>query len=156
MQDRMKIHRMLILFVGVGMFIMLVITVIALRGMTAAFSGTTEGVKHISLEAQRVWRLEREITDISMVVHGFLTSGEAASRISYRQSKDAVRAMLAEMSSMDLSQRDMELLASVIRDFGILEKKTDRIFSLRDPAGADKRLAFNLMIEIDVMAVTAK
>jgi PAS domain S-box-containing protein len=145
----MKIHRMLILFVGVGMFIMLVITVIALRGMTAAFSGTTEGVKHISLEVQRVWRLEREITDISMVVHGFLTSGDAASRISYRQSKDAVRAMLAEMSSMDLSQRDMELLASVIRDFGILEKKTDRIFSLRDPAGADKRLAFNLMIEID-------
>lgn len=147
--ERMKIHRMLILFVGAGMFVMLVITVIALRGMTAAFSGTTEGVKRISLEVQKVWRLEREITDISMVVHEFLVSGDERARSAYLRSKDAVRAMLGDMSSMDLDQRDMELLASVIDDFGILEKKTDRIFSLRDPAGADRRLASNLMIEVD-------
>ncbi len=145
----MKIHRMLILFVGAGMFVMLVITVIALRGMTAAFSGTTEGVKHISLEVQKVWRIEREIADISMVVHDFLISGDDRARSSYLQSKDAVRSMLAEMSGMDLKQRDMELLASVIDDFGILERKTDRIFSLRDPVGADRRLATNLMIEVD-------
>lgn len=145
----MKIHKKLIVLVGVGMLLIMVITILSLQNITAVFSGTTRGVGHISLEVQRMWRIEKEMGSMSMYVHDFLAGGDGKYRGRYEASRAVARRMLNDMSTMDLGRKDMTLLASVVADFNELEKKTDRIFSLRDPLGADRTLAYNLMVEMD-------
>jgi PAS domain S-box-containing protein len=131
------------------MIILMVITGLALWNITSLFSLTTRELGHASREVQAMWSIDREVGRLSMYVHDFVASGDRSYQRRFETSRAAVRRMLNDLSSLNLSTTDMKLLASVISDFGVLEQKAGRAFSLRDPLGADRVLAYNLMIELD-------
>ncbi len=135
--------------VGLGMLLVLLITVSALNNITSVFSITTDGVGLIAGEVQRMWKIEKEISNMSMYMHDFIASGSGAYRTRFRDSQTKAQLMLNELGSMESGRKDMPLLASVMEDFSDLGKKSERIFYLGDPAGADRTRAFNLIIEMD-------
>lgn len=145
----MKIHRKLIVLVGIGLLFIMAVTVTSIQQVTAVFSRSINDVGHISAEVQRMWRIEEEIMRASMLVHRYIMEGEPRFKEAALASRAEARRRLAEMGGMDLGRRDMELLAKVMRDFNQFEKKTDRIFSLRSPAGTDRTLAVDLVLEMD-------
>lgn len=131
------------------MLFIMAVTATSIQQVTAVFSRSIKDVDHIAGEVQRMWRIEKEIMRASMLVHSYIMEGEPRFKEAAMSSRNEVRRLLAEMAGMDLSSRDMELLAVLTRDFNQFEKKTDRIFSLRSPAGADRTLAVNLALEMD-------
>lgn len=145
----MHIHRRLIIVVGLGMLLIMTIAVYALQNMAAVFSSTTRNVERLSLEVQRVWKIEKETTRMSMDVHDYVASGQEKYRSAYNASRASVLRMLDEIKARDLSPRYRELLASTSSDFAELNGRADRIFSLEDPAGRNRVLARGLMVEID-------
>lgn len=145
----MKIHKRLIVLVGLGMLLIVTITVFSLQNITFVFSHTMKGMERISRDVRRIWNIEKKIEGMSRAVHDFIESGEEAYRSSYETSRAAVQRMLDEMSSLDLSRHEMEVLASIMSDFHGMERKAGRIFALASPAGADRTLAMNLWREMD-------
>lgn len=135
--------------VGAGMLAVMAITGLALWRTTSVFTRTTKGMEHSSFEVQRIWKIDQELSRMSLTVHDFIVAGEPRFRSAAEESRVRVRALLAEMTGRDLAERDRALLDSLLSDFTIMEKKTDRIFSLTDPAGKDRMPAFSLMQEVD-------
>ena len=145
----MKIHRRLIALVGLGMLLVLSITVLSLQSITAVFSQTTKSVSTVSLKVQRLWKVEKDLAGMSMHVHDFIATGGDAERAAYEASRAAVRGTLDELAGMDLDKRDRAILESILDDFAALGKKASRIFSLSDPGGTQHMIAHNLMLEMD-------
>lgn len=145
----MKLHKKLIILVGIGTLLIMLVTLAFMRQMTAVFSRSAKDVEHISSEARSLWLIEKEISKISMYVHDYLVLGDPRYRDLAKASRELIGRLLAETAGLDLRQRDMELLGSILRDFNELERKTDRFFSLKNPMTSDKTIAYNIMIEID-------
>jgi PAS domain S-box-containing protein len=146
----MKIHRTLIVLVGIGMLLIILITVSSLGDITSAFSHTTRGMGQITSEFQRIWNIEKKVHDMALAVHHYVESGgEERYRQSYQVSQMTVHALLSEIGKLNSDRKETALLGSVAADLDRLEKKADRIFSLPSPAGRDKALASDLVIELD-------
>jgi PAS domain S-box-containing protein len=146
----MKIHRRLIVLVGIGMLLIITITVLSLRYITAAYSHTTRNMGQISSEFHRIWDVEKKMHDMSRAVHNYVESGgNDRHRQSYDASRNAVRQTLRDITKLKIDEKETAVISSVAADLGRLEKKAGRIFSLQAPAGQDKALAADLLIEQD-------
>ena len=145
----MKIHRRLIVLVGLGMLLILLITVLSLQDISGAFSRTTRELAQSSLEYEKIWDIEKSIADLSLALHNFVETGNEAYQRTYVAALTDVRQTLNDISSLDLNQKQTTLTASLIVDIQEMEKKADRILSLRSPAGKKRASAQNLLAELD-------
>ncbi len=145
----MKIHRRLITLVGLGMLLIIAITVFSLQSITTVFTSASKNVRMTSLKVQRMWTIEKNIDAMVLAVHDFVGSGRPGDRDAYQAARSSVQAALDELAAMQLTEQDMKVLASVMDDFRALEKKARRIFALPEPQGAQQVVARNLIIEMN-------
>lgn len=136
------------------MLLTMTITVLALLDITSSFSRTTAEIGQISSEFQRIWDIEKKISDMSLAVHNYLESGGSVRyRQAYEASRSEVHKALNELSTFNLDRKETNLINSVTGDLGQMEKKAGRIFYLRSPAGRDRTLAADLLTELDSLLV---
>jgi PAS domain S-box-containing protein len=145
----MKIHRRLIVLVGLGMLLILLITVLSLQYISGTFSRTTRELAQSSFEYEKIWDAEKSIADMSLALHDFVETGNEAYRKTYLAALREVRLTLNDISSLDLNEKEKTIIASMTVDLREMEKKADRILSLRSPAGENRALAENLLAGLD-------
>ncbi len=145
----MKIHRRLIVLVGVGILLILLITVLSLQYISGAISRTTRELAQSSLEYEKLWDVEKSIAALSIALHDFVETGNEAYRRTYTAALTEARQTLNDMSSLELNQEETTIIASLIVDLQEMEKKADRILSLRSPAGENRAIAQNLLAGLD-------
>jgi PAS domain S-box-containing protein len=145
----MKIHRRLIVLVGLGMLLILLITVLSLQYISGTFSRTTRELAQSSFEYEKIWDVEKSIADMSLALHDFVETGNEAYRKTHLAALREVRLMLNDISSLDLNEKETTIIASMTVDLREMEKKADRILSLRSPAGENRALAESLLAELD-------
>lgn len=137
------------MLVGLGMLLVMAITMSALQDMTSVFTRTTDQIEFKSRQFQRVWEIERKITEMHLATHAFAVSGEERYREEYTEARASVNDAFREMSTDTLSQREMKIMGSVMNDFHMIEQKTERIIALVSQPGVDSTLVKNLMLELD-------
>jgi PAS domain S-box-containing protein len=145
----MKIHRRLIVLVGLGMLLILLITVLSLQDISGAFSLTTRELAQSSLGYEKIWDIEKSIADQSLALHNFVETGNEAYQRTYAAALTEVRQTLNDISSLDLNQKETTIISSLIVDIREMEKKADHILSLRSPAGKNRAPAQNLLAGLD-------
>jgi PAS domain S-box-containing protein len=135
--------------VGLGMLLILLITILSLQDISGAFSHTTRELAQSSLEYEKIWDVEKSIADLSLALHSFVETGNEAYKKTYAAALLDVRQTLNDISSISLSQRETTIIKSLIVDIQEMEKKADRILSLRSPAGKNRVPAQNLLTGLD-------
>lgn len=126
----MKIHRRLILLVGLGMLLILSIAVLSLLNITDEFSRTTQSMGLISLEVRKIWIIEQRIGDATRMVQQYVETGDARFRRNYESFRELIQRMLEEMKSLPLAEGENKVLLSLLSDFHAVEDKSSQIFSL--------------------------
>jgi len=145
----MKIHRRLIVLVGLGMLLILLITVLSLKDISGAFARTTRELAKSSLEYEKIWDVEKSIADLSLALHNFVETGNEAYQRTYAATLTEIRQTLIDISSLEHNEKETAIIASLIVDLREMEKKADRILSLRSPAGENRAFALNLLAGLD-------
>lgn len=59
----MKIHRKLIVLVGIGLLFIMAVTVASIQQVTAVFSRSINDIGRSSVEVQRMWRIETVVLE---------------------------------------------------------------------------------------------
>jgi len=145
----MNIHRRLIALVGLGMLLVMTITVLSLENITADFSRTTRSVGQISREVRKLWDVEQKIGDAARMVRQYVTLEDPAARRNYEQFHAAAAGMLEELKRYELPEREQSILAGLLSDFGVLEAQAERIFALDLGVGKNRALARTLVTDLD-------
>jgi len=145
----MNIHRRLIALVGLGMLLIMTITVLSLENITSVFSGTIRSVATISLEVRKIWDIEQRIGDAARMVREYVKTGDEHYRRTYYTFHDAADRMLKEMNSLDLDKSEVKVLGALLNDFNTIEGKVERIFSLRLSDAGDRAQANALLTDLD-------
>lgn len=143
----MKIHKRLIILVGLCMLLIMSITVLSLLNITAEFSGATRRMGQISLEVKRIWALEQKIGDATRMVRRYGETGDARYRRNYERFHEDIREMLDEIRTMTLLDRELAILTALINDFQTMESRADRIFAL--PPGTPRAAIQPQLAELD-------
>lgn len=145
----MKLHRRLIVLVGLGMLLVVAITLSALQEMTMVFLRTTGEVERLSVQFQRVWDIENRITEMHVAVRGIMAAGEQRYGKSYIAARDAVHESFREMSRLTMTDREMKILGSIMEDFREMQQRSERIVALARTPGTDRTLLANLLLDLD-------
>jgi len=145
----MNIHKRLLVLVGLGMLLSMTITLYSQRNTTVALSLTNKGVGNIFSEFQRLWSIEKNITDMSLAVHGYLESNDKKHLTFYNDSRARVRDILTDMERIVHGQEETRVLILLTADFEELEKKSERVLALGSRPGANRVIAANVMAELD-------
>jgi PAS domain S-box-containing protein len=143
----MKIKRSLILVVSIGILWM-TITILSLGYIMAGFSSTTRALELSSVETRDIARLDQKISEIVHAVQRYVLTGNRAALDVYRNSLADADRMLSSPAAPNLDADEIRIRGSLSEDLVRMRKKADRIFSLNDPAGADRMLAGNLLLEL--------
>lgn len=149
----MKIHRRLIVLVGLGMLLIMTITVLSLGNITAIFSQTTRSVGVISLEVRKIWNAEQKIGDAVRMVREYVRTGDSHYRRSYETLRTAAAGVLAEMNALSLEKREVKVLSSLANDFNTMEVTVARIFEMRLDDPVEKARARTLVDDLDNLLV---
>jgi len=145
----MKIHRRLIVLVGLGMLLILFITVLSLQHISGAFSMTTGELALSSLEYEKIWDIEKSNADMTLALHNFIETGDAEYQKAYAAARTETRQTLNDLFRLDLNAREKAIIASLGADVREMEKESDRIISLRSPAGKNRAIAWDLLGGLD-------
>jgi len=148
-----KIHKRLILLVGLGMLLIMTITVMSLQNMTTFFSNTTSEIGLITLEVQRSWTMERKVDTMTRALRSYVRTGDSRYHGSFDAARGEVQKIIDELARPSLIGYRPGTVDSMTADFRQLVNKADRIFSLGRPADRDQVLAQNLLMEIDDLRV---
>jgi len=124
------------------------ITVLSIGYITAGFSSTTRAMERSSLGTRDIARLDQKISEIVQAVQSFVLTGNRAALDVYRNAMTETDRMLASLALPDTDPDAGRIRTTLAEDLGRMRKKTDRIFSLKDPAGTDRVLAGNLLLEL--------
>jgi len=148
----MNIHRRLIVLVGLGMFLIMTITILSLQNITAIFSQTTRRVGAISLEVRKIWNIEQKIGDATRMVREYIRTGDRHFQSNYQIFHEAADGMLHEMNALELGKDEVKVLGALMNDFNSIEDKVERIFALRLSDPAELALAYTLLSDLDGLA----
>ena len=144
----MKIHKRLIVLVGLGMLLIMGITVLSLLNITAEFSRTTRSMGLISLEVRKVWNIEQRIGDATRMVNEYVDTGEVRFRRNYDAFHDLIDRMLTEMKALDPAEGEEKILSALVSDFHAVEDKATQIFSLDLADRAGRARAGGLLADL--------
>ncbi len=145
----MNIHRRLIILVGLGMLLILAVSVLSLAQITASFSRSTRQVGQISIEVRKIWVIEQKVDDAVRMVQEYVRTEDRYFRKNYDTFHAAIVQQLAEMRTDKPPERESKALDAIESDFHALEAKADRIFSLQLPGRAERALAVTLMADLE-------
>ena len=152
----MKIHRRLIVLVGLGMLLILTITVFSLGNITSLFSFTTQTVGQISLEVREIWEIEQKIEDAARMVHEYVRTGDARFQRNYNIFFEAAEDMVNRVVSLELEKREVKVMGSLVNDLNTLRAKADQIFLGGMNTEKAREEAAALLTEIDGLIVWIK
>ena len=145
----MNIHRRLIVLVGLGMLLIMTITVLSVENITGVFSHTVRSVGTISLEVRKVWNIEQKLGDSARMVREYVKTGDEHYRRNYRVFHDAAKRMLKEMNDLELDKREVKILGSLMNDFNTIEDTVERIFVLDLARAGSRTEADTLLNDLD-------
>lgn len=138
---------------GLGMLLVITITVSALQEMASVFMRTTVEIENASRKFRQVWAIENGISEMSLAIHGIVENGDDQYRASYHASRAAIQEAFRGINQMLLALDEMKLLGSLMRDFRELEQKSERIVSYARTEPAQRTLIRNLVLEFDSLHV---
>jgi PAS domain S-box-containing protein len=145
----MNIHRRLILLVGLGMLLILSITVLSLQVFSGAYSHTTAGLAVSSLEYEKIWDFEKESADMSLALHNFVETGKDEYRKVYATAVSDARDTQSDIANINHNLKEVAIAASLTADLLEMEKDADRILSLRPSAKGNLALAQDVLARFD-------
>jgi PAS domain S-box-containing protein len=146
----MKIHRKIIALVGLGMVLIITITLVALKDISGALSLTTQGVGELFAKEQRFDSLEKGVVDMSLAVHDYRETGDIHFQDVFRDTYSHVQESLRIDDMIVFSPVEKKILSMLADDVRFMERESSLIFSLKDPRGKDLRRATELVRNIDV------
>lgn len=149
----MKIHTRLIVLVGLGMLVIMSITVLSLINISRQFSQTTRSMGQISMEVRRIWTIEQKIGDAVMMMHRYVDTADPRYRKHYDTFREEIGSMLDEMRTLTLLDRELKVLTAMIADFQTMEEKAARIFALTLASPEDRATAQRLTMDLDSLLV---
>jgi PAS domain S-box-containing protein len=145
----MNIHRKLIILVGLGMLLVLAVSVLSLMQITASFSRSTRSVGAISLEVRKIWSMEQKIDDAGRMVEEYVRTGDPYFRKNFETFHASIVQMLADMKAYGLPDREGKVMIAIESDFHALEAKVARIFELRLADRKDQDRAVMLLSDLE-------
>jgi PAS domain S-box-containing protein len=145
----MKIHKQLMLLIGVGMLLMLAVTVLSLWYVANSFTATTGQIGRLTAESERLWAIERRIDALAGAVQNYVMTGDRHHERVYRNEQAETDRIVEFLSSTgSAGGRETEVLKRLSGDMQRMKEKSERIFSLAHPAGEHRTLAVNLQNEL--------
>lgn len=145
----MKLHKRLIALVGLGMLLVITITVSSLQEMASVFTRTTVEIENASRKHRQLWEIESRVGEMILAIHGIAENDDEQYRASYRASRAAVRDAFGVINQMLLSLEEMKILGPLLRDFRELERKSERIATHAAAAPEQRALTRNMLLELD-------
>lgn len=144
----MKIHRKLVLLVGMGMLLIMAITVVSLQYITATFSRTVKQTGRIAVESGQIWEIERNINEISHAIQNFVITGEETYLEVYKKAHSNAEKTLGTVSGDESGQNENPILGSLQEDLERMKKKAEVLFSLKNSSRAQKMQAAKLLSDL--------
>jgi PAS domain S-box-containing protein len=145
----MKVHRKIIALVGLGMVLIITITLIALQDISGALALTTRGVGELFTKDQRIDTIEAGVGVMSVAIHNFKETGNGLFRRTYNDAYSHVLESLRPHAELMFSQEETNILAELAADVQFMDRDSERIFSLKDPRSKNRLLANLLVRKID-------
>ena len=152
----MRIHRRLIVLVGLGMLLILTITVFSLGNITTLFSRTTQTVRQISLEVREIWEVEQKIEDMTRMVHEYVRTGDPRFQRNYQIFAESVTQVLKRTGTQDLDKREVKVMGALMNDINALRGQADAIFLLDLGNARARERATEGLADIDGLVVWIK
>lgn len=152
----MNIHRKLILLVGLGMLLVLTITVFSLVNITTLFSQMTKAGARISLEVREIWHVEQKIEDAARMLHEYERTGDERFRRNHEMFIGAAIMILNEMAPADLGKDEVRVIGSLVNDLNTIAQKAEQVFVLDLGEERSRKKARELVEEIDGLVVWLK
>ena len=149
----MHIHRRLIVLIGLGMLLIMSITVLSVENITGVFSQTVRSVGTISLEVRKIWNIEQKIGESARMVREYVKTGDAHFRRNYQIYHDTAERMLKEMNDLELEPREVKVLGALMNDFNTIEEKVERIFALDLTQAGPRSEAASLLNDLDNLVI---
>src|SRR5271169_4580683 len=107
----MKVHRKIIALVGLGIVLIITITLIALQDISGALSQTTRGVGELFANDQRIDTIEANVGAMQLAIHNFKETGSSIFRSTYHDAQSHVLESLRPHAELMFSQEEMNILA---------------------------------------------
>jgi PAS domain S-box-containing protein len=149
----MNIHRRLIVLVGLGMLLILAVSVLSLTQIAASFARSTQHVAQTSLEVRKIWAVEQAIDDSGRMVRQYVRTEEPYFKKNYDTFHAHTVELLAEMKTFDLPERERKALDAVESDFHALGAKADQVFALDLTVRRERVRAAALVPDIESLLV---
>ncbi len=146
----MKVHRKIIALVGLGMVLIIAITLVALDDISGALSLTTQGVGELFAKDQRIDTIEKGVAGMSLAVHDYRETGNIHFWDAYSDAHSHVRESLRLDDELEFSPAEKKILAQLADDIQSMDRESERFFSLEDLRGKDRIPAIALVRSIDV------
>jgi len=145
----MKVHRKIIALVGIGMVLIIAITLVGLQDISRALSLTTRGVGELFAKDQRINAIEKSLGAMSLAVHNFMETGNITFRRTYTDAQSHVLESLRPHADLVYSPEEKNILSQIAADVQSMNRESVRIFSLEDPRGKNHFAASALVRTID-------
>jgi PAS domain S-box-containing protein len=145
----MNVHRKIIAIVGLGMVLMITITLIALQDISGNVSFTNRTVRKLFAKDQRIDAIEAGVGRMSLAIHKFTETGNLHFRGTYNVANSNVLESLLPSEDLAFSQEEKNILAQLADDVQSMNSESKRIFSLKDPLGKNRLLSNALVGKVD-------
>lgn len=152
----MKIHRRLIVLVGLGMLLILTVAIYALGNITVLFSRTTQTVGQISREVREIWEVEQKIDDANRMLREYVRLGDPRFRRNFEIFYNTVKRTLSGIGYLDLEKREFKVVGSLVNDVNTMGGKAERIFSLDLEKRQGRAEAAAILADVDGLVVWIK
>jgi PAS domain S-box-containing protein len=134
----MKIHKKLMFLVGLGMLLILAITILSLRYLTDTLARSSHEMAEISSQSRQIWNVERRIDELVEAVQNFSRTGDRTFMRLYGNAHRSAKESLERLSAGDFGANQSIALATISKDLELLQKTAEGIFfsSSRGERGA--------------------
>ncbi|HYA85674.1 MAG TPA: PAS domain S-box protein [Nitrospirota bacterium] len=145
----MNVHRKIIALVGLGMVLIITITLVALQDISGALSLTTRGVGELFAKDQRIDAVEAGVGVMSLAIHNFKDTGNIFFRVTYTDANAHVLEFLGPHAELLYSPGETKILTQLGDDVRSLNREAEQIFSLDDARGKNRLAAYALVRRFD-------
>lgn len=152
----MKIHRRLIVLVGLGMLLILTITVFSLGNITTLFSRTTKTAGEISLEVREIWEIEQKLEDATRMVHEYVRIGDQRFRKNFDIYMGLVEDLTEALGALELEKRELKVIGTLQNDVNTLRIKANAIFDANRVSPREQERAVAALADIDGLMIWIK
>jgi PAS domain S-box-containing protein len=144
----MKIHKQLLVLVGLCLMLIAAITFLSVRSITASFSLTASQIELISKKSEKLWIIERQIDEMAHAVRNYALAGDRAQVRSYEKAEATLTEAMLSISSRGVTEDESLIIANLYANLERMKKKADEIFFLKAPFDGQTTQAPVLLTEL--------